>query len=479
MSQGSTLGSIRSEPSIRLPISSRHYFVRATECENAEHNATIEFHPHHVSIPRRRDIWRNDSIQFSKIHSVVRIEWRSIECVIVGATRSFPIAIRSTDMEDPASLDRFAVELKHRISIAPDGRQNLQGVERREVLFHRLFKPPPFIFALVGLLALLHWQVNSLGVSLLFVPLPHPGSFTGDIVVSGEFYRLVTANFLHADLRHLVTNSLGLIVFGWFVEAAMGAKRISLLLFASSISAFSLTALVFNSTEQLRSFSSIGASNGVWALIGASLVISTQNRTALPAGFRVQIGMWVVIALTLHRELVHLREASLSHLGGGMFGLIFTAAMTYGKRTLPPFDAPWLSRAVAFAALTSIVSGGLALRNYWLLDYRQYLEVHHDETGAAAEVSDRSRNDYARHVAMDRAATDESLSDAISMMEMVLSFETKPDYLNILAILHYRSRNFRNSVELMQTAWHINPNQRSGAHLAPLPGCRGDPCTRR
>src|SRR4051794_1787667 len=51
------------------------------------------------------------------------------------------------------------------------------------------------------------------------------GGLSAHFIQDGEYYRLVTAGFLHAGLFHLLTNMLSLWILGSIVEPAVGSWR--------------------------------------------------------------------------------------------------------------------------------------------------------------------------------------------------------------------------------------------------------------
>ena len=66
-----------------------------------------------------------------------------------------------------------------------------------------------------------------------------------ELVASGEFYRLFTCMFFHADLLHLIFNMYALYILGTRVERYYGSKRYIVLYLISGLVA-SLFSCVFN-----------------------------------------------------------------------------------------------------------------------------------------------------------------------------------------------------------------------------------------
>ena len=90
-------------------------------------------------------------------------------------------------------------------------------------------------------------------------------------VAEGEWYRLITAGFLHAGFTHLLFNSLALYTLGTPFEAFYGRGRYLFLLFVSLI-AGSYASITFNADNQV----SVGASGAIFGLFGALLVLGKR-----------------------------------------------------------------------------------------------------------------------------------------------------------------------------------------------------------
>ena len=97
------------------------------------------------------------------------------------------------------------------------------------------------------------------------------GALVPQQVLAGEWWRLLTANFLHFGWLHLLSNMLGLYFLGKFVEAIIGIRKYLSIYFLSGIGTmflFSILAIHNGQPEQLL----VGASGAIMSLVG---VIST------------------------------------------------------------------------------------------------------------------------------------------------------------------------------------------------------------
>ena len=86
-------------------------------------------------------------------------------------------------------------------------------------------------------------------------------------LLSGQIYRLVTAMFVHRDIKHIFFNCFSLYIFGRETEKILSRKNFVLIYFLSGIIA-SLASAVFNDTL------SIGASGAIFGVIGTLTAVT-------------------------------------------------------------------------------------------------------------------------------------------------------------------------------------------------------------
>ncbi len=97
------------------------------------------------------------------------------------------------------------------------------------------------------------------------------GVLYGPAVADGDWWRLLTAAFLHYGPVHLFLNMLVLYLFGPPLEAVLGSPRFLLLYLASGL-AGSAGALLMEPTGL-----TVGASGAIYGLFGAMLVLERQG----------------------------------------------------------------------------------------------------------------------------------------------------------------------------------------------------------
>lgn len=88
-----------------------------------------------------------------------------------------------------------------------------------------------------------------------------------------EIWRLFTSMFLHADILHLVSNMIGLLLFGTFIENATSRLVYLIIYFVSGLVG-NIVSLFLLSPNVI----SLGASGAIYGLIGASFMLIILER---------------------------------------------------------------------------------------------------------------------------------------------------------------------------------------------------------
>ena len=177
------------------------------------------------------------------------------------------------------------------------------------------------------------------------------GSLIG--VAEGEWWRMLTAAFLHGGIIHLGLNMLMLWWIGTPMEEAIGRARY-LALYVVSALAGSAGALLL--TEAGRP--TVGASGAIFGLLGAALVLERQRNYVL-GGSALSI---IVLNLILTFAVPNISVGG--HLGGlaGGAGVAF-ALSGFGRGTAPyrRLGAPEVVGVVAVAVVSLVAA-------YWRVE---------------------------------------------------------------------------------------------------------------
>ena len=111
-------------------------------------------------------------------------------------------------------------------------------------------------------------------------------SLFGPAVANGEWYRLVTAGFLHAGLLHILFNMVALYFLGSLLEPGIGTPRFLAVYFVSLLAGSFGALLITPDTH------TVGASGAVFGLMSAAFIVARHRGVEQLAG---QIGFYIII----------------------------------------------------------------------------------------------------------------------------------------------------------------------------------------
>jgi membrane associated rhomboid family serine protease len=166
------------------------------------------------------------------------------------------------------------------------------------------------------------------------------GALFGPLVADGEWWRLITAAFLHGGLLHLAFNMLFLWWFGRNLEAFVGPGRYLGIYIVSALAGSAGALLVAPGVP------TVGASGAVFGILGAGLVLERGKGIAIFGGQALFV---IVINLVLGFVLSNVSIGG--HIGGLIGGALCMLALDHFGR-----QRPLLSRegAASIAALVAI-----------------------------------------------------------------------------------------------------------------------------
>jgi rhomboid protease GluP len=156
------------------------------------------------------------------------------------------------------------------------------------------------------------------------------GAKDNGLIVQGEYWRLITAMFLHAGFLHIAFNGYALLIFGQQVERFYGWARFLAIYFiaglAGSIASFAFSPAI-----------SVGASGAIFGVMGAMGAFFWVQRRLLGAMARTQL--WNAVTIIGINILFGLSQSgaidNMAHGGGLIGGLIAGFALAPRYRPGP------------------------------------------------------------------------------------------------------------------------------------------------
>ena len=148
------------------------------------------------------------------------------------------------------------------------------------------------------------------------------GAFYKPFVLAGEYWRLLTAGFVHVELWHLAMNMMALLSLGKIFEPLLGVRRYLLILISSII-----VGSLFVLASPENSFV-VGLSGGIYGLLAAyiTLILRTGGWRMPPVRAALMNMLFINLLLNFLPNIsVH------AHLGGFVTGLIMYGFITTEK----------------------------------------------------------------------------------------------------------------------------------------------------
>lgn len=131
-------------------------------------------------------------------------------------------------------------------------------------------------------------------------------------VASGQWYRLLTATFLHGGILHILFNMYALYILGPNLERMLGSRQFFALYFLSALGGSTL-GLWFSDPNS----NSIGASGAIFGLLTATIVIGRHMRADVSQ---------LIVLLVINAALGFTGGVDWrAHLGGAITGALIAA----------------------------------------------------------------------------------------------------------------------------------------------------------
>jgi membrane associated rhomboid family serine protease len=158
------------------------------------------------------------------------------------------------------------------------------------------------------------------------------------IAVDGEYYRLLTAAFLHAGILHLLLNMYALYLLGYQLEQIFGWTRYLALFVVCAVGGNTFSYLV----NGVNTFS-VGASTAVFGFFAAYYMIARRLRLDTST-ILIVVGINMIISFTISGI------DKWGHIGGFVTGLLIGLVYAY-----IPSRRTWLQAAAVGGVLITLL----------------------------------------------------------------------------------------------------------------------------
>lgn len=199
-------------------------------------------------------------------------------------------------------------------------KKNLEEAKRVEELFKP--KKPIVTYVLIAINVIIFLLGIIFNLSDTFINL---FANYGPLVVSGQYYRLFTSMFLHANIFHIMFNMYALYLLGSQAEGFFGKGKFLIIYILSGISG-SLLSILLN-----QGAVSVGASGAIFGILGALLYFGYNHRVYL--GNTLIREIVPVILINLVFGFMMTGVDNFAHIGGLIGGITTAMATGFSSRT--------------------------------------------------------------------------------------------------------------------------------------------------
>jgi rhomboid protease GluP len=173
-------------------------------------------------------------------------------------------------------------------------------------------------------------NIAAFGAQILYGAVDNPhqmillGAVYSPLVELGEWWRLVSAQFLHWGFAHLFLNMLGLWFIGPAVEAVVGSMRFIIGYLICGVSGMAIAWAIAVYGPEPRVIVLLGASASVLGLVGVQAAISLKAfRYSGSLVAKAQLSaMTQIIVLQAIFDWMVPEVSSTAHLGGAFVGFV-------------------------------------------------------------------------------------------------------------------------------------------------------------
>jgi membrane associated rhomboid family serine protease len=163
----------------------------------------------------------------------------------------------------------------------------------------------------------------------------------------GFVWQLLTYQFMHAGLMHILLNGWAIYIFGRAIEETLGGKNFLILFLTSGVIGGLVQMLAAWLWPDYFGGPVVGASAGAFGLVAAFAVLFPERELmlllffVLPLRLRAKTLLWFAAALAVFGLVVHGDNiANAAHLGGMLTGIIFIRLFIQGRWHWPQWGFP-------------------------------------------------------------------------------------------------------------------------------------------
>jgi len=288
---------------------------------------------------------------------------------------------------------------------------------------------------------------------------------SASILYLHQYWRLVAALFLHANIQHIFFNMVSLFLFGRMLEKPLGSARFLVLYFVSGLFGALLSVALHTYGE------SVGASGAILGLVGFYIYVQLQSDKKDHPALSYRLRQLLGLGLALYALSLTPGVDNAGHVGGLIAGIICGVAF----RHFSNLKVAWTKRDFFITAIMAFLFAGAlygeertlghstSMSSAVILRQTEELLQAHQYKDAISKLDEAlTKNDQDDKLLLLRA---EVLADqhiyplALADCDRLLSF--KPDDARALLLrgaINYSQGNFDKALDDTTKALAVNKN---------------------
>ncbi|MCR5788119.1 MAG: rhomboid family intramembrane serine protease [Bacilli bacterium] len=257
---------------------------------------------------------------FLDINKKPEKDYKHMDIVVLDSLKSVPenSILTSAFRKIKTGLKTEGIDLEEIIHKTEDVNRK---TEKKNKVYEDIFKEKPIIITKILMLAcVIYFLViffkthNEFSASNLV----YYGANYRDLVKSGEWYRLFSCMFLHANFLHLIINMYALKLIGYQLETYLGKVKFLIVFIISGLVGSLFSAIFTNAV-------SVGASGAIFGLLGSLMYFAYHYRLVLGNTLKNDIIPVLIINLLIGFTIPGIDISA--HLGGLIGGVFTTMAL--------------------------------------------------------------------------------------------------------------------------------------------------------
>lgn len=407
-----------------------------------------------LTLPVHAESWRVHRLPYAQILSIaVTGRPNPSHLQIETAKRLYHIPLLSLGQMSVVTNALDALRL--RIMSQPNGAAHLETMQQQRLAADALLQRRPTVMhVLLGVEAV--FFANQYFTDTLRTPLGPIGWGANSpvLVQAGQYFRVLSANFLHGSVPELMLAMLGIFYLGTVIERIAGHARTIVIVGVSALAASMTTAI------WAPGITYMGAWGGVYGLAGAQLVLNIKRHSQLPPGFRQPLSFWVrVAALSIMLVLFFDTIAWQALLVGGMLGAALMALFLNDTHT----NIPLPISHTAIRQLSILTIGIYVLGLVAAVQYAANFDVEREYAAAEKLVhADRTNAEDLNMLAWLWSVEPKTPTKILQLAEdaatRAISEDPQPEHSDTLANVHYRLGEYSKAVTLEQQVLREKPD---------------------